>query len=167
MLKPALHSLFVDYELSHQHPTNRLTHKVAIPLIVFHTVAMLDWVGLFTLPGTAFTVTLAHVAILGGVAWYVSMNVKLALFMALFLGLCLPLGWVTPRPIVIAVAIAGWLVQLAGHLVWEKKSPAFLRNMLQALIGPFFFVALLTGDWKLGVHVAPRAEGVAGPVSAS
>ena len=145
MLKPALHSLFVDYELSHQHPTNRLTHKVAIPLIVFHTIAMLDWVPLISGPG--FTLTLAHLAILGGVAWYLRMNVKLGLLMAVFLGLCLPLGWVTPRPVVVAIAISGWLVQLAGHVVREKKSPAFLRNLLQALVGPLFFVAIVTGDW--------------------
>jgi len=48
---------------------------------------------------------------------------------------------------VLAAALVGWTVQLAGHSVWEKNRPAFLKNMFQALIGPMFFVALLTGDW--------------------
>jgi uncharacterized membrane protein YGL010W len=158
MLKPALHSLFSDYEASHQHPTNRLTHKVAIPLIVFHSVAMLDWVPLLTIPGTAFTITLAHLVFLAAMGWYLAMNVKLGLLMVLFYGVCFPIGWMTPRPLVVAIAVVGWLVQLAGHAVWEKKSPAFLRNMLQALVGPLFFVALLTGDWKLGVSAGQTQE---------
>ena len=36
----------------------RSTHKVAIPMIVFHIVAMLDWVHLFNVGG--FPVTLAY-----------------------------------------------------------------------------------------------------------
>ena len=62
------------------------------------------------------------------------------------------LAAVTPRPLVLAIALLGWAVQLAGHLVWEKRSPAFLANLLQALIGPLFFVAALVGltDAKRG-----------------
>ena len=41
MLNPRLQALFDDYASSHQHPTNRLTHKVAIPAIVLHIVACL------------------------------------------------------------------------------------------------------------------------------
>ena len=44
MLNARIRALFDDYASSHQHPTNRLTHKIAIPLIVLHIVAMLDWV---------------------------------------------------------------------------------------------------------------------------
>ncbi|HEX8820976.1 MAG TPA: Mpo1-like protein, partial [Archangium sp.] len=50
MLKPQTQALFDEYISSHQHPTNRLTHKVAIPLIVLHIVAMLDWVRLVSVP---------------------------------------------------------------------------------------------------------------------
>jgi uncharacterized membrane protein YGL010W len=31
--------------------------------------------------------------------------------------------------------------------VWEKNQPAFLKNLLQALVGPLFFAAALTGEW--------------------
>ncbi len=50
MTNPRLVALFDDYASSHQHPTNRLTHKVAIPFIVLHIVAMLDWVKLVAVP---------------------------------------------------------------------------------------------------------------------
>ncbi len=148
MLKPALVEHFQLYADYHRHPMNRLTHKVAIPVIVFHIIAMLDWVALATLPvGSGFTLTLGHVGFAGAIGWYLSLNVRLALIMAVAFGVCFPLAAVTPTWAVVALAAVGWLVQLAGHLVWEKRSPAFLTNLLQALIGPLFFVALLTGDW--------------------
>jgi uncharacterized membrane protein YGL010W len=147
-MTPALHALFQDYAESHRHPTNRLTHKVAIPLIVFHIVAMLDWVRLFH--AGDFTVTLGMVGVVAALIWYVRMSVKLGLMMAVFLALCFPLARMTPWPVVVGIAIVGWLIQLAGHAVWEKKSPAFLTNLLQALVGPVFFLACLTGDWREG-----------------
>ena len=148
MLKPKLRALFVEYADCHRHPMNRLTHKIAIPLIVFHIVAMLTWIPLFTVAGVQ--VNAAHVAYLAAIGWYFSLHVRLGVTMALLFAICFPLAAVTPWPAVVAIAVAGWLVQLAGHVVWEKRSPAFLRNLLQALVGPLFFVAILTGDWKQG-----------------
>lgn len=147
-MNPRLQAYFREYDETHRHPMNRLTHKVAIPLIVFHIVAMLDWVRLFSAGG--YPVTLGMVAAAAALGWYLRMSVKLGLLMAVFLALCFPLARVTPWPVVVALALAGWLVQLAGHAVWEKKSPAFLTNLLQALVGPLFFLACLTGDWREG-----------------
>jgi len=141
MLKPRLQRLFEEYADAHRHPTNRLTHKIAIPLIVFHIVAMLDWVHLFG------GVTLAWVAFALAIGWYLTLDVRLALLMVVLYGACFPLGWITPRWLVVVIAVAAWLIQLAGHLVWEKKQPAFFTNLLQALIGPFFFAAVLVGLW--------------------
>jgi len=147
VLKPKLAALFQDYQDFHRHPTNQLTHKIAIPMIVFHLVAMLDWVKLFMVPGSGFQVTLAHLAYLGAVGWYLAMNARLGVYMAVLFALCFPLGWVTPRPVVVVIAVLGWGIQLAGHSIWEKNRPAFLKNLFQALVGPLFFVAKLTGDW--------------------
>ncbi len=145
MLKPKLRALFEEYADSHRHPTNRLTHKIAIPLIVFHIVAMLSWIPLGAIGG--FQLNAGYLAVLAVVGWYASLDVKLALTMGLLYALCFPLAAVTPWPVVVAVAVAGWVIQLLGHVVWEKRSPAFLRNLLQALVGPLFFVAVLLGDW--------------------
>jgi len=57
----------------------------------------------------------------------------------------------------VAIAIGAWAIQLAGHAVWEKRSPAFTRNLLQALVGPLYFVAILLGDWRFAAE-APRPE---------
>jgi uncharacterized membrane protein YGL010W len=153
MLKPALANLFQSYADSHRHPTNRLTHKIAIPMIVFHIIAMLDWVR-FTDGGVHVIfqaggpgLSLATLIFAAAVTWYLSMNVKLGLVMAVLYGVCFPLGWFAPWPVVVTFAVVGWLIQLAGHSVWEKNRPAFLTNMLQALVGPLFFAAVLLGDW--------------------
>ncbi len=150
MLNPRLHALFDDYASSHQHPTNRLTHKLAIPLIVLHIVAMLDWVRLLAvpaLPGGALT--LGHIAWALATLWYLRADLKLGLIVSAAMALCFPLGRLLPVWAVIAIAVGGWLVQLAGHAVWEKKSPSFLTNLVHALVGPLFFVALLTSDYSL------------------
>jgi uncharacterized membrane protein YGL010W len=147
-MNPKLEAMFREYADYHRHPTNQLTHKVAIPLIVFHIIAMLNWVHILTIGGGTFVVTFAHLAFVAAIGWYLTLNVKLGVIMAVLFGLCFPLAALTPTSVVIAIAVVGWLVQLAGHVVWEKRSPAFLTNLLQALIGPFYFVAKITGDWK-------------------
>ena len=159
MLKPQLHTYFQEYADSHRHPMNRLTHKVAIPLIVFHIVAMLDWVKFPLQVGQVaeipIFVSLAWPVYVAVVAWYLTLNVRLGVLMALFYGACIPIGWFVHPYAVIGIAVGAWLIQLAGHSVWEKNRPAFLKNMLQALIGPFFFAAILTGDWPPKTATSP------------
>lgn len=155
MLKPQTQALFDEYISAHQHPTNRLTHKIAIPLIVLHIVAMLDWVRLASVPALpGGSLTLAYVAWALASIWFVRADARLGLIVSAAAALCIPLGRMLPREAVVGIALFGWLVQLAGHAVWEKKSPSFLTNLVHALVGPLFFVALLTGDYK----VAPQAQ---------
>lgn len=128
------------YAEFHRHPINQLTHKIAIPLIVFHIVAMLSWVSLFTISSVDFEVSLGHLAYLAVIGWYLSLDTRLAVIMAVLYALCFPLAAMTPHMMVWVIAIVAWTIQLAGHVVWEKKQPAFLTNLLQALIGPLYFV---------------------------
>jgi uncharacterized membrane protein YGL010W len=146
-LDTRLAGLFREYAESHRHPVNLAIHKVAIPLIVFQIIAVLDWVPIVRLPGTAVHVTLANIGYLAAVVWYLALDLPLGLCMAVLFGLCFPIGWITPRPIVVALALFAWAAQLAGHMVWEKKQPAFLHNLLHALVGPVYFVAVLLRRW--------------------
>ena len=140
-MKPALIAHFEEYASYHRHPINRLTHKVAIPLIVFHIVAMLDWIPLVG------PVTLAHVVYAAVVAWYATLHLRLAAAMAVAYAICFPLGWLAPRPLVCAIAVFAWIIQLAGHVIWEKRQPPFLTNVVQAFIGSLFCAAILMGEW--------------------
>ncbi len=154
MVKNAqLSALFDDYFENHRHPTNRLTHKVAIPHNVQHNVAMLDWVRQPMLPEVlGGPVTLGSVAFVLAGAWYLKMDVKLGVLVLAGMALCFPVGRMLTVPAVIGIAVVGWMVQLAGHAVWEKKSPSFLTNLVHALVGPLFFVALLTGDYRIAAE---------------
>ncbi len=153
-MKANLERWFQEYAEYHRHPINQLTHKIAIPAIVFHILAMLDWIDLvplFELPGsgTMYHLSVGHLFFVAVLTWYFTLNAKFALislfaFLPLFL-----IGAYTPAWVVIAVAVAAWLIQLAGHVIWEKRSPAFLTNLLQALIGPLFFIAIYAGDWPV------------------
>jgi uncharacterized membrane protein YGL010W len=152
MIKPALAAHFALYADYHRHPVNRLTHKLAIPLIVFHVIAMLGWVVIAAPHG--HPLTLAHLVYAAVVAWYLRLDVRLGILTALLYGICFPLAEVTSRPLVLGIAAFGWLVQLAGHVIWEKRSPAFFTHFLQALIGPLFFVATWVGLWPAPTAVS-------------
>jgi uncharacterized membrane protein YGL010W len=145
VLSPKLTRYFEEYTDYHRHPTNRLTHKIAIPLIVFHVIAMLTWVRLGEVEGV--TLTLGHVAWVLSALWYLSLDLRLGVVLTVLFALCFPLAATTPAWAVWVIAVAGWTIQLAGHMVWEKRAPAFLTNLVQALIGPMFFVAVLMGLW--------------------
>ncbi len=162
-VNPRLIELFSEYDQYHRDPVNRLTHKVAIPLIFFNAIAMLDWIKPFVAAGVSGpAISLAHVAIAASLVWYVRMSAKLSLPMAASFGVMLVIGWTTPPWLVVTLGIAGWALQLMGHLVWEKNAPNFMRNGIQALVGPAYFVAIATGDWQAPaarVRRGPFAEG--------
>jgi len=142
-----LADLFRDYAENHQNPVNIRIHKIAIPLIVFQIVAMLDWIPLFRIPGTSAHLTVGHVGYAIAVAWYLSMDVSLGLAMAALFAICFPIGWVTPWPLVVGIGVVAWTLQLVGHAVFEKKQPSFLHNLQHALVGPVYFVATAIGRW--------------------
>lgn len=148
-MKTSLREKFDDYAVAHSHPTNQLTHKIAIPLIILHIVAMLDWWRLAAVPLLPGGLTAAYVALLAAGIWYLTADLVLGLPVLLFGLACIPIGRALPPSAVLTVAVLGWIIQLAGHAVWEKKSPSFFRNLEHALVGPIFMVALVTGRYRI------------------
>lgn len=135
-----LQKYFEQYRESHSHPINLLIHKIAIPLIVFHIVAMLNWITLFQIGH--FNVTLAYFAICAVCIYYITLDILYAFFMMLFILSCLFLSNFTPVWLVWTIAIVAWTFQLIGHYFFEKKSPAFSQNFIQILTGPLFIFRL-------------------------
>ena len=79
-------SFIESYKAKHQHPLNRMTHNIGIPMIVISLVLVFfNW------------------------RW------ALALF------------------------IVGWILQFVGHLI-EGNRPAFFRNPVYLLVGPWWLV---------------------------
>jgi uncharacterized membrane protein YGL010W len=130
-------ALLADYGSSHQSRGNVLCHAVGITLIVFGVLVML------------------HAIPING-PWTLSEAAVAAASLA-YLSLDLPLGLATTAALVIldlgaratlrsqwgwgaAAFVAGWIFQGIGHAVYEKKSPAFFRNLVHLLVGPAFLV---------------------------
>ena len=44
-----------------------------------------------------------------------------------------------------AAFIVGWAFQFYGHVVYEKKSPAFTKNFAHLLVGPAWIASELAG----------------------
>ena len=142
-MTPTLRAHFADYASFHGTAGNKACHYVGIPLIVLAVLALLARVPLFAVGG--FTVTLAEVALVGVTAYYLTLDAVLAAIMlAASVGL-LMLGRPMPVWVAAALFVLGWIFQFIGHYVYEKRSPAFYRNLAHLLVGPLWIVAKAVG----------------------
>ena len=142
-MSPTLRAHFADYASFHGTAGNKACHYVGIPLIVLALLALLARVPLFAVGG--FTVTLAEVALVVVTAYYLTLDVVLAAIMlAASVGLLL-LGRPMPVWVAAALFVLGWVFQFIGHYVYEKRSPAFYRNLAHLLVGPLWIVAKAVG----------------------
>ena len=138
-MSPVLQGHFSDYAAFHRTPGNKACHYVGIPLIVLSLLALLARVGLFEVGG--FTVTAAEVLLLAATAYYLTLDLTLALMMLTASVIMAALGRVLPLPVSVALFVLGWVFQFIGHYVYEKKSPAFFRNLAHLLVGPLWILA--------------------------
>jgi uncharacterized membrane protein YGL010W len=142
-MSPALRTHFADYAAFHGTPGNKACHYVGIPLIVLAVLALLARVPLFAAGG--YTVTLAEAALVAVTAYYLTLDAVLAAIMlAASVGLLL-LGRPLPVWVSAALFVLGWIFQFIGHYVYEKRSPAFFRNLAHLLVGPLWIVAKAVG----------------------
>ena len=142
-MSPTLKAHFADYAAFHGTPGNKACHYVGIPLIVLAVLALLARVPLVELGG--YNVTLAEVALVAVTAYYLTLDAVLAAIMlAASVGLLL-LGRPLPVWVSVALFVVGWIFQFIGHYVYEKRSPAFFRNLAHLLVGPMWIVAKAVG----------------------
>lgn len=145
-MTPRADRLFREYAEYHRDPVNVAIHKVAVPAILFHVVAMLDWIDTgLSIAGLDLTAGVIVTAL--AAVWYAFMTPGLALAVVPFSVLCIWLGRHSAREIVIAVAAVAWIAQLIGHARFERRAPAFKDNLVQLLVGPAFVAALVLGTW--------------------
>ena len=142
-MTPTLKAHFADYASFHATPGNKACHSVGIPLIVFSILALLSRVPLFALGG--FDVTLAEVAVVLVTAYYLTLDVTLAIVMLVAEAVLIILGRPLSPLVSILLFVLGWVFQFIGHYVYEKKAPAFYRNFAHLLVGPLWIVAKAVG----------------------
>jgi len=142
-MSPVLKSHFADYAAFHRTPGNQLCHYLGIPLIVLTLFALLSQVSLVTVGG--YGVTLAEVLFVLVSIYYLTLDANLALLMFAASGALLYLGRQLDWTLALGLFVFGWVLQFVGHYVYEKRSPAFYRNLTHLLVGPLWILAKATG----------------------
>ena len=142
-MSPVLKRHFADYAAYHRTAGNQLCHYLGIPLIVLTAFGLLSLVRLATLGGHA--VTLAEVLFVLVSVYYLTLDFRLALLMFAASGALLYLGRQLPWSVALGLFVLGWIFQFVGHYAYEKRSPAFYRNLAHLLVGPLWILAKATG----------------------
>lgn len=140
-MSPILKAHFSDYAAFHGTPGNRACHYVGIPLIVLSLFALLSAVPLLSLGG--YTITLAEV-LLAATAYYLTLDPVLAVLMLAISAASIAVGRRIPVAWAVALFVVGWIFQFVGHYVYEKRAPAFYRNLAHLLVGPLWILAKAT-----------------------
>jgi uncharacterized membrane protein YGL010W len=142
-LTEVLRSHFADYAAFHRTPGNRACHAFGIPIIVLASLALLARVEVASVGG--LSVTLAELAILAFVAYYLTLDTTLALLMLAGYAVLDAAARFIPPPAATALFVFGWILQGVGHRVYEKNSPAFFRNFVHLAVGQLWILAKAVG----------------------
>lgn len=146
-----LTSYFNDYHEYHRTQGNQFCHYIGVPLIVFSLLGMLSMVtfgneemkAMLIRPDLGMALLLFGVGFYVYIDWKIALPFTLALFGMYFLGRSISSFWT-----LLAIQAGGWVVQYIGHLKYEKKSPAFYRNLTHMLIGPLWVFSKAVGYAK-------------------
>ena len=152
VMKTAVEQLST-YKSLHLNKKNLATHVIGIPLIIFAVLIWLSQVSYsFSFDesgasGKGVSISLGMLFVLGISLYYLKLHIRLALGMILFTVPLLYLGHLISLSsnaflIGAAVFLVGWVFQFVGH-AYEKAKPAFVDDLNQLLIGPFFLMAEL------------------------
>lgn len=133
-----IESLFADYAAYHRTAGNKLFHRLGIPMIMLTLIGMLVRVPLFD--AGRVRLDLAMVLIAAATIYYFLIEWRLALVMlAVSIGFYF-LGAAMPMWLNVTIFILGWIFQGIGHSVYEKRQPAFTRNLVHLLVGPLWIL---------------------------
>jgi len=127
--------LWSDYQEHHRTEGNRACHMIGIPLIIAGLLGMLAW-PVARVGGWPLEISLLLAVVFGAVE--VALDARLgalmfAVSLALYLGARL-LGW----KISLGLFVLGWVFQFIGHGAYEKRAPAFYKNLAHLVVGPLW-----------------------------
>ncbi|EOY01872.1 hypothetical protein QUC31_013553 [Theobroma cacao] len=151
---------FAFYGAYHSNPINIAIHMLFVWPIFFTAILILCFTPpLFHLPHIDFSLFGSHVALVLNfgflfaliyAVFYVCLDIKAGTLAALLCGVCwigssflaARLGFSLAWKVVLVVQLVCWAGQFIGHGFFEKRAPALLDNLVQALIMAPFFVLL-------------------------
>jgi uncharacterized membrane protein YGL010W len=161
-----LNQQLASYAGYHRDRRNIGVHFVGIPMITLAVAVLLSRPS-WTVGG--LPVSPAFLLALGAVVFYLQLDWRYGLTMAVLMGLNVWIGaqlasgstalWLGSG---LGLFVVGWVFQLVGH-VWEGRKPAFLDDLIGLLVGPLFIVAELGFALGLRTDVRDAIERQVGP----
>ena len=140
-------ALLEDYGSYHRTRGNLICHAFGITLILYGTIALLQLIPL----GHRWTAAELVIAI--SFLYYLTLSAPLALAMLVeTVALDAIAGAIANWKVGLVAFVVGWIFQGIGHALYEKKSPAFFKNLLHLMVGPVFL-------WNEMLHVRPAPGG--------
>ncbi|HXH31258.1 MAG TPA: Mpo1-like protein [Bacteriovoracaceae bacterium] len=145
-----------EYQVSHNHPTNKLIHKIAVPLIVFSVIGILWCVPIpQAFKDVSPYLNWSTVFVGGSLVFYLLLNVVMFLSMVVSSGV---MFWVchqlyqtgTLMQLSLTIFVLAWALQFYGHKL-EGKKPSFLKDLVFLLIGPLWVLRALYAS--LGIRI--------------
>ena len=134
------------YKSVHLSKKNIATHFIGVPAIIWSLSLLLSLVSWQVTFGDVSVMLTPAMVFFGGVLiYYLKLHWRLALGLFLFI---VPTVYTSNLVavyesalwIAIGVFVVAWVVQFVGHY-YEKAKPAFVDDLNQLLIGPFFLMA--------------------------
>lgn len=156
-----------QYKSVHFNKKNIKTHFVGIPLIILSLTILLSLINFkFGTLDSPTNISAAMIFYSIAIIYYFILHWRLALGMVVYIipnlyvaSLIAPVegaAWLA-----VAIFIIGWIIQFIGHY-YEKAKPAFVDDLSQFLIGPFFLMAEvyfgLGWEKKLLEEITPLAR---------
>lgn len=131
-----------EYQVSHNHPTNKLIHKIFVPLIMLTVIGLLWSIPVPQIFTTVPFLNWATIFILGCLMFYLTLNFVMFLSMVVA---TLIMCWICHTlhqagillQFSIIVFVISWVAQFYGHKL-EGKKPSFLQDLAFLLIGPLW-----------------------------
>lgn len=157
-----------NYAAYHRDTRNIATHFAGIPMIVVAVTILLSRPEL-PIPGLLIDLTPALVLTVVVAVFYLRLDLRLGLVMAVLLGASLALShWIAARSTGLwlgagfGLFVVGWIFQFVGH-IYEGRKPAFVDDLIGLLIGPLFVVAEVAFAFGLRRELLRDIEARVGP----
>lgn len=145
-----INSLLSEYGESHQNHTNKVIHKVFVPLIMWTVIGLFWAIPKPSFMETSVWLNFATIFVGGCLLYYISLSFKYFMAMIPVVGIMLYLqflmwmnmsymAFVITNIVVFAIS---WVFQFVGHKI-EGKKPSFLKDLLFLLVGPLWVLKAL------------------------
>ncbi|WP_333607023.1 Mpo1 family 2-hydroxy fatty acid dioxygenase [Arsukibacterium sp.] len=146
---------FAAYAVSHQHPTNKAIHWLAVP-VIYACVFGLLWQIPMPLTGLAEQgINWALLLAIPALLFYFLLSFTLGVAMTIFTALVVTLlRWVAQWPwpevwqLSLLLFVVMWILQFVGHKI-EGKKPSFFQDLAFLLIGPAWLMSFVLKKLKL------------------